>query len=300
MRRKPITCSQRSTKPTSFGSLAHLPEAQRDKIILDNLLVHKKTIAEVADEFRIDDDTLRRHARGVLKCTRVRKWQRPLLTREMKSERLALARFMYQNANMHKAILFTDECTIKIGTKPGANGEHVWVSVHNMHDPQRYEACRGDRIRVDISGGISVFGGRTEVTVLTGTSNRSNYLSIARDVYLPHIMRHRHEHGRDLVFQCDKGPYHVDVYDEFIRVPILHWVPNSPDLNIIEDVWRNLKARIRKRLHEIATADDLIRVIGEEWPIVTSEAAIAKLFVEQRRRLACVIAADGCNRYHQA
>ncbi len=48
------------------------------------------------------------------------------------------------------------------------------------------------------------------------------------------------------------------------EVPIiLQWPPQSPDLNPIENLWNELKLRVRKRLPQ--TLNELEKFVLEEW-----------------------------------
>ena len=49
------------------------------------------------------------------------------------------------------------------------------------------------------------------------------------------------------------------------RLSCMIWPSGSPDINIIENVWRELKSSLKRRLHEISTRTDLdlIRVVLE-------------------------------------
>jgi hypothetical protein len=45
----------------------------------------------------------------------------------------------------------------------------------------------------------------------------------------------------------------------------LHWASQSPDLNIIQNVWKVIKNNITKRILAVQTKEDLVRVANEIW-----------------------------------
>ena len=79
----------------------------------------------------------------------------------------------------------------------------------------------------------------------------------------------RHFSDRPWIFQEDNAPCHVALrankWKEENGIRILLWPPQSPYLNIIENVWKVLKIQVHKRLREIKNADDLRRVVLDIW-----------------------------------
>jgi hypothetical protein len=48
-------------------------------------------------------------------------------------------------------------------------------------------------------------------------------------------------------------------------IPTLPWLPQSPDLNIIENVWRTLKIQFERRVNDIKTKQDLKDAVQDIW-----------------------------------
>ena len=49
------------------------------------------------------------------------------------------------------------------------------------------------------------------------------------------------------------------------HIPPLPWPPQSPDLNIIEKVWRTLKIQLKRRVNDIKTKQDLKDAVQDIW-----------------------------------
>ena len=71
---------------------------------------------------------------------------------------------------------------------------------------------------------------------------------------------------------------------------VMSWPANSPDLNLIENVWSLLKHRIG--LHFPTTREEVVNAIQIEWKSLTS-SDIARVCQTMRRRCEVVIDARG-------
>ncbi len=84
-----------------------------------------------------------------------------------------------------------------------------------------------------------------------------NLLQIAQDLRL----------GRRFTFQQDNDPKHTaKITKEWLHnnsVTVLEWPSQSPDLNPIEHLWRDLKMAVHQRLPSNLT--ELERICKEEW-----------------------------------
>uniref|UniRef100_A0A671PN32 Transposase n=1 Tax=Sinocyclocheilus anshuiensis TaxID=1608454 RepID=A0A671PN32_9TELE len=105
--------------------------------------------------------------------------------------------------------------------------------------------------------------------------------------------------GRSWVFQHDNDPKHTArATKEWLRkkhFKVLEWPSQSPDLNPIENLWRELKLRVAQRQPQ--NLKDLENTCMEEWAKIPA-AVCANLVKNYRKRLTSVIVNKGfCTKY---
>ncbi|CAJ0919215.1 unnamed protein product [Ranitomeya imitator] len=100
--------------------------------------------------------------------------------------------------------------------------------------------------------------------------------------------------NRGWVFQHDNDPKHTTrATKEWLRkkhFKVLEWPSQSPDLNPIENLWRELKVRVAKRKAKNITAVE--EICMEEWANIPTTVC-GNLVKTHRKRLTSVIANKG-------
>jgi len=152
------------------------------------------------------------------------------------------------------AIIFVDESSFWLGddNRPG------WFH-KDEENPLSIERHGG---KVNVCAGISCYG-KVFINTFRVNMKSSRYSAILRQQLIPQANR-MYPYGWWLA--QDGNPSHHGDADEVIanQVPYqLEWPARSPDLSPLENVWGELKRRVRKRIPE--TVDQLENYINEEW-----------------------------------
>jgi hypothetical protein len=182
-------------------------------------------------------------------------------------------------------VTFSDE---KKFNRHGNDGVvHVWRKKNQSLAPQ----C----LRPTIKGGggsIMVWecvsrSGTGPLHRIDGIMNAEGYRHILQNVLLPHADDNL---PLNWIFQQDNDPKHTSrlvrqwFTDNFVNV--MEWPAQSPDLNLIENLWSIVQRAVAKRRPK--NLDELFVAATDCWNTVSPEL-IAKLFDSMHRRCAAVI-----------
>ncbi|GBM89803.1 Transposable element Tc1 transposase [Araneus ventricosus] len=121
-------------------------------------------------------------------------------------------------------------------------------------------------------GGVPVWGCMSaselgNLVFIDGMMNHDLYLNILRDNLK--LSAENLGIGNNFVFHQDNDPEHTALNVRLWCLTKFKTPPQSPDLNPIEHIWRELEVRVRK--HDIKTKSELKTVMMEEWMNIDAE-----------------------------
>lgn len=192
-----------------------------------------------------------------------------------------------------KQVVFSDETKIEIW---GSDGRHYCRR-------RVGEAFRAGKVKRTVKHGgghIMVWGcisweGVGRLHQIEGNMTAVKYCSILESSFLPSLSDNDLNH-KTIIFQQDNDPKHcARLTRHWFRdhdINLLPWPPSSPDMNIIEHVWKYIKDKIHRRNRHARNADELWAWVQEEWNRMDMEF-ILKLYRSLPRRLMALNAARG-------
>uniref|UniRef100_A0A8C4RFJ6 Transposase n=1 Tax=Erpetoichthys calabaricus TaxID=27687 RepID=A0A8C4RFJ6_ERPCA len=219
--------------------------------------------------------------------------QKPLLSKRHMAARLEFAkRHLKDSQTMRKKILWSDETKIELF---GVNARrHVWRKPGTAHH-------QANTIPIVKHGGGSIMLWGCFSAAGTGRLVRINEKMTAamyRDILDENLLQSTLDLrlGQQFIFQQDNDPKHTaKISEEWLQdnsVNVLEWPSQSPDLNPIEHLWRDLKMAVHRRFPSNLT--ELERCCKEEWAKLAKDRC-AKLVASYSKRLETVIAAKGAS-----
>ena len=191
-------------------------------------------------------------------------------------------------------IIFSDEMQVVLGKNSRV---YVWRKSEerwNINCLGLYgERNGGARVSAMFWGCISHKGVGTIVDI-EGNINSNKYINILDQNLWPVIAKCFDTD--QWIFQDDNAPVHQSIqtisWKNENRINCLQWPSQSPDLNIIENIWRYIKIRLQQEQHTIKSRADLVSAVTKIWQAISSQY-ISNLYRSIPRRLRHVIKAKG-------
>ena len=193
---------------------------------------------------------------------------------------------------MRNKILWSDETKIELF---GVNSKrYVWRKPGTAHHlPNTIPTVKHGGGSIMLWGCFSA-AGTGRLVAIEGKMNAAKYRDILEENLLQSAQDLRL--GRRFTFQQDNDPKHTaKITKEWLRnksVTILDWPSQSPDLNPIEHLWRDLKMAVHQRSPSNLT--ELERICKEEWQRIP-KSRCEKVVASFARRLMAVLAQKGAS-----
>lgn len=218
---------------------------------------------------------------------------KPLLSKKHRRERLRWAK-QHRNwtIDVWNTVIFSDESRICVGS-----GDDVGRFVWRLPSEKFHASCLKSSIK--FPQGIMIWGcmsskGTGKLCILNTTVNANVYCEILEHFLIPTIEEQFDAENIPVIFQDDNARCHrgraVQAYLRSINVKTMAWPAQSPDMNPIENVWRELKKRVEYM--KPTTKDELLAAIQHCWKEIDAEFC-QKLVESMPKRITEVIKARG-------
>lgn len=283
-------------KPRS-GRPSKISPTTARKIVRDVKKTPRLTSQEIQQSLKeshveVSSSTVRRHMGKYGLHGRVAR-KKPLLRKCHKDARLKYAKLNRDKPqNFWEKIMWSDETKIELFGKNYKR--YVWRGINNAYDEKNTIPT------VKHGGGSLMFWGCVSykgtgnLVKVEGKMNAASYQKILEENL--HSSARNLRMGRTWTFQHDNDPKHkaksTCQWLQQHKVKVLEWPSQSPDLNIIEPLWGDLKRAVHAR--QPKNLQELEAFCKEEWAALPSEK-IKRLIDNYHKRLKAVIDAHGGN-----
>ncbi|KAL3188957.1 hypothetical protein MRX96_003106 [Rhipicephalus microplus] len=132
---------------------------------------------------------------------------------------------------------------------------------------------------------------------IQGKFTADKYCDLLENVALLHLTSDIF-HDDDFIFQWDKPPIHTSKKARKLLenkgVTVLEWPLQSPEINILKNVWGIIKAALARRGIDGASAETLWKTVQDEWNRLRMDRTLtAELYQSLPRRMRDVLNATG-------
>ena len=196
-------------------------------------------------------------------------------------------KFFKKSLSFWRNVVFSDESSFELH---GSGRVYVRRPPgHRCNPKYTIKTTGGVRKKLMVWGGIREDGERILVRI-TGTVNSDKYIQILKDHLLDFM------YLGDFFQQDNAPPHKSEKTSQFFAescVDVLeNWPPQSPDLNIIENLWSILKRRVQRR--KPSSEEELWSVLYDKFFKIPT-LIIKNLYKSVQKRLKCVLVNKGAS-----
>jgi transposase len=283
-----------SKPPTGRPPLTTERDERRLRQVLDDQrrAPMREIVEQLATPISIQTARRRAHKLGYQNRRAVKK---PFVNDKQAARRLAFATaHLNWTVDDWRSVLWTDESSFELGKNSKAIS--VWRQTDEKYRPECLEPTfRSGRSSTMIWGG---FFDKTKAPVLFMPPGERNAASFIKNVYekgLQPFMDGIDEAHRPTLME-DNAPVHTAILSRKYRAnhgikKIDNWPAQSPDLNPIENVWKDLKVAIQT-LYNPRSIPELKEAISQAWDDYPTQT-FDHLLESMPHRMKAVVDADG-------
>lgn len=185
--------------------------------------------------------------RTIQRCLKVNKefklqnvQRKIFLTEENKASRCSKIKGWFRSKIDFNNVIFSDEARFSLD---GPDNFRSWqLNNEEMEQNRKRRQMQGGSVMIL---GIMGFGSYLKIIKIDGTLTAKKYMEILTDSVFPDLER---LYGNSFIWQQDNARPHVAkiVKDLFNQksINVLEWPPYSPDLSIIENIWKVMKDEV--------------------------------------------------------
>jgi transposase len=215
--------------------------------------------------------------------------KKPALTEIQKKNRLKFAnQYKTKNLTFWKKCIFSDESPFE----EGGNCQKVWIK---KDDPTPICPTKKFPLKIQVWG---AFGWKNKSPLFLIEKGKrldsTDYQNILSSTLIPNL---QNLSFKNPILLQDGAPCHTSKSTcNFLKSnnikTIPTWPSQSPDLNVIENLWGIIKRNID--LSNVSSSQEIFEIVKKEWDMIP-QSQIQNLIKSMEKRLKAVISVKGGN-----